>query len=282
MLSKLSLGIINNLIITINKLSKYISIINFGNKDHSSTCLAFHTVSKVIDVIFPHPIENIYCLVYQNFTIQDKYAEIHKSRQRLCVHYDEPTGDNFSDFDRKYCRVFVWKLKQSLPIIKLKTTQSKDDFKRYKQLNWKSQTFGSYNLNCELRFNDIIVKRDTKVAKKELKKNDDDDGLSGKVINSIFVCIASYLACVLKKLQILSEFVKQSKIIHLFDSNSYPTNFSPISILPTPRKTLEKNLITQLFTHFYIKKTITNIIVRHKIWSFQGYKKNIRKNKFRS
>lgn len=90
-----------------------------------------------------------------------------------------------------------------------------------------------------------------------IKKTADLDGLSVKTISSIVDHIAPHLACIFNKCVdegLFPDLMKQSKVIPLFKSGSTdnPSNFRPISILPTLSKIFEKVMLNQLLAHFNI------------------------------
>lgn len=89
----------------------------------------------------------------------------------------------------------------------------------------------------------------------EMKKTTDLHGLSVKVISSIIDCIAPNLACIFNKCidsGVFPDLMKHSKVIPLFKvgNTSDPTNYRPISILPTLSKIFEKIILNQLQGHF--------------------------------
>lgn len=90
----------------------------------------------------------------------------------------------------------------------------------------------------------------------EMKKTADVHGLSVKIISSIIDCIAPHLCCIFNQCidnGVFPDLMKLSKVIPLFKagSTSDPTNFRPISILPTLSKIFEKLILNQLQSHFY-------------------------------
>lgn len=90
----------------------------------------------------------------------------------------------------------------------------------------------------------------------EMKRTADIHGLSVKIISSIIDCIAPYLACIFNSCidsGVFPDLMKLSKVIPLFKSGSSldPSNYRPISILPTLSKIFEKLILNQLQGHFY-------------------------------
>lgn len=88
-----------------------------------------------------------------------------------------------------------------------------------------------------------------------VKKTNDLWGLSVHVVKSLIEIIAPDLAVIFNNCIDFGEFpdlMKQSKIIPLFKAGSTfdPTNFRPISILPTFSKIFEKLILSQLLHHF--------------------------------
>lgn len=95
----------------------------------------------------------------------------------------------------------------------------------------------------------------------EMKKTADAHGLSVKIISSIVDCIAPHLCCIFNQCidnGVFPDLMKLSKVIPLFKagSTSDPTNFRPISILPTLSKIFEKLILNQLQSHFYLNNLI--------------------------
>ena len=88
-----------------------------------------------------------------------------------------------------------------------------------------------------------------------VKKTEDLWGISVKVASTIIDSVAPRLALIFNKCIEMGTFpdlMKQSKIIPLFKngSKSDPSNFRPISILPTFSKIFEKIMLNQLLSHF--------------------------------
>lgn len=89
----------------------------------------------------------------------------------------------------------------------------------------------------------------------EVKKTADLWGLSVYIISSIIKSIAPFLAIVFNSCVasgVFPDLMKLSKVIPLFKSGSTtdPTNFRPISILPTMSKIFEKLILNQMLRHF--------------------------------
>lgn len=89
----------------------------------------------------------------------------------------------------------------------------------------------------------------------EIKNTADLDGLSVKVISSVIKYITPHLSCIFNKCidnGVFPDLMKHSKVIPLFKagSTSDPTNYRPISILPTLSKIFEKLILQQLLSHF--------------------------------
>lgn len=89
----------------------------------------------------------------------------------------------------------------------------------------------------------------------DVKKTMDLWGLSVKTVSGIIDVIAPYLAIVFNSCVasgVFPDLMKHSKVIPLFKSGdaSDPTNFRPISILPTLSKVFEKLMLNQLLVHF--------------------------------
>ena len=89
----------------------------------------------------------------------------------------------------------------------------------------------------------------------EKKGTPDFHGLSVKIISSVIDIIAPYLAKIFNKCiddSVFPDLMKISKIVPLFKagSKSDPSNFRPISILPTLSKIFEKIILNQLLNFF--------------------------------
>ena len=87
------------------------------------------------------------------------------------------------------------------------------------------------------------------------KKTEDLWGISVKVVSSIIDSVAPLLALIFNKcieMGIFPDLMKHSKVIPLFKNGnkSDPSNFRPISILPTFSKIFEKIMLNQLLSHF--------------------------------
>ena len=96
----------------------------------------------------------------------------------------------------------------------------------------------------------------------EIKGTTDIHGLSTKIINSIIDVIAPHLTLTFNKCidyGVFPDLMKLSKVIPLFKAGSTtdPTNFRPISILPTLSKIFEKLILNQLQAHFGINKLMS-------------------------
>ncbi|KAA5659598.1 reverse transcriptase family protein, partial [Pseudomonas aeruginosa] len=96
-----------------------------------------------------------------------------------------------------------------------------------------------------------------------IKKTGDLWGISIKVIKSIIDIIAPYLATIFNDCiynGVFPDLMKYSKIIPLFKSGSTfdPSNFRPISVLPTLSKIFEKNILEQLLNHFNSNNLLHN------------------------
>lgn len=88
-----------------------------------------------------------------------------------------------------------------------------------------------------------------------LKKTEDLWGMSVKVVMSVIHILAPHLACIFNKCieeGVFPDLMKCSKLIPLFKSGDRedPTNFRPISVLPTLSKVFEKIVLNQLLAHF--------------------------------
>lgn len=116
----------------------------------------------------------------------------------------------------------------------------------------------NHSVKCEnyFEFSHVSYKDILKVFKSlQMKKTADLYGLSVAIINSIVDCIAPHLAYIFNKCidgGVFPDLMKESKVIPLFKSGSTtdPTNFRPISILPTLSKIFEKIILNQLLAHF--------------------------------
>ena len=103
----------------------------------------------------------------------------------------------------------------------------------------------------------VVSSKDIIQAFKDLdvKKTADLWGLSVQIISSIIEIISPYLATVFNSCVasgVFPDLMKLSKVIPLFKSGSTtdPSNFRPISILPTLSKIFEKLILRQLLSHF--------------------------------
>lgn len=101
-----------------------------------------------------------------------------------------------------------------------------------------------------------------------IKRTGDLWGISTNVIKSLIEVIAPDLAIIFNNCidhGVFPDLMKHSKITPLFKSGSTsdPTNFRPISVLPTLSKIFEKLIFLQLLTHFN-----SNELLHHKQFGF--------------
>ncbi|CAF4944024.1 unnamed protein product [Pieris macdunnoughi] len=97
----------------------------------------------------------------------------------------------------------------------------------------------------------------------DIKNTTDLWGISVKIISSIIDVIAPHLAIIFNNCIKSGEFpdlMKHSKVIPLFKAGSMsdPSNFRPISVLPTCSKIFEKIILNQLVSHFNVNKLLHN------------------------
>ncbi|CAF4832061.1 unnamed protein product [Pieris macdunnoughi] len=97
----------------------------------------------------------------------------------------------------------------------------------------------------------------------DIKNTTDLWGISVKIISSIIDEIAPHLAIIFNNCIKSGEFpdlMKHSKVIPLFKAGSMsdPSNFRPISVLPTCSKIFEKIILNQLVSHFNVNKLLHN------------------------
>ncbi|KAA5569769.1 reverse transcriptase family protein, partial [Pseudomonas aeruginosa] len=88
-------------------------------------------------------------------------------------------------------------------------------------------------------------------------------GISVKVLKSVIDIIASHLVSIFNdciKCGVFPDLMKHSKVIPLFKSGSTddPSNYRPISVLPTLSKIFEKIILTQLLEHFNSNNLLHN------------------------
>lgn len=86
-------------------------------------------------------------------------------------------------------------------------------------------------------------------------------GNSVDVTKSVIETIAPVLACIFNECidcGVFPDLMKHSKVIPLYKSGSTsdPTNFRPISVLPTFSKIFEKIILDQIQVHFYRNKLL--------------------------
>lgn len=131
-----------------------------------------------------------------------------------------------------------------------------------------SSSSSAYNIlkdsvaECETSFEFTVVSvKDILDSFKDLevKKSTDLWGLSVQIISSIIQSISPFLAIVFNSCVasgVFPDLMKLSKVIPLFKSGSTtdPTNFRPISILPTLSKIFEKIILKQMLKHFNSQK----------------------------
>lgn len=119
--------------------------------------------------------------------------------------------------------------------------------------------------NINLHFEHVSSSDVLKAFKSiNVKKTNDLWGVSVHVLKSLVEIIAPELAVIFNNSVDCGEFpdlMKHSKITPLFKSGSTsdPTNFRPISVLPTFSKIFEKIVLSQLLKHFNINNLMHNM-----------------------
>ena len=118
--------------------------------------------------------------------------------------------------------------------------------------------------SSDLRFEHVNTSDIVKAFKSiNVKKTNDLWGVSVHVVKSFIEIIAPELVVIYNNSVDCGEFpdlMKHSKITPLFKSGSTsdPTNFRPISVLPTFSKIFEKLVLSQLIKHFHSHNLMHN------------------------
>lgn len=165
-------------------------------------------------------------------------------------HFSLQKGDKIIELEREVAAEFEGFF-SSIPIVTTSSLHSSPKISESLLKSNVSECSISLSGFCHVSA-DTIVKTFKSL---NMKKTEDLWGMSVKILDSIIVPIAHYLAVIFNRCVdagIFPDLMKYSKVIPLFKSGckSDPTNFRPISVLPAISKIFEKIVLNQLLSHF--------------------------------